>query len=452
MKFKNLFKTISICLFLVAITIVLIFGVIHAPDQNPDNDQSASITDTSTQNSNDTTEEDKTIKAVSSATVTVVGDVLPHTNVYTAAYDSATKQYNFDPFFEYVSPYLTKADYSVANLEVTLAGTEDGRTYSGYPRFNCPDSIAASLKKAGFDLTMTANNHCFDTNLYGLQRTLRVLSNEGLNTLGTSYEKDAVKYLVKNINGIKIGMMSYTYETSDKYPDRPSINGILTSEDSVGLINSFDYNQLSKFYSELEENITAMKAEGAEAIVVYIHWGNEYQLTPANSQKNIAQKLCDLGVDVIVGGHPHVIQPMDLLESTVDPDHKTVCLYSTGNFLSNQRIQHMSLKTGHTEDGIMFSFTFTKYSDGTVMLQSTSALPTWVCLHTVNGKTVYSILPLDKSVEDWKTAYNISTENAANAAASYERTMALVGSGLTETNTYFQEKNTTWLNTVNSEN
>ena len=152
MKFKNLFKTISICLFLVAITIVLIFGVMHAPDQTPDNDQSASITDTSTQNSNDTTEEDKTIKAVSSATVTVVGDVLPHTNVYTAAYDSATKQYNFDPFFEYVSPYLTKADYSVANLEVTLAGTEGGRTYSGYPRFNCPDSIAASLKKAGFDL------------------------------------------------------------------------------------------------------------------------------------------------------------------------------------------------------------------------------------------------------------------------------------------------------------
>ncbi|MBQ1965375.1 MAG: CapA family protein, partial [Clostridia bacterium] len=270
MKLKNVFKIVSIALFIVAIAVVSILGIVNAPDNNPTTDNSAEITDSNPQDNTESTDISNEIKAVSSATVTVVGDVLPHTNVYNAAYDTTTQLYNFDPFFEHVTPYLTKADYAVANLEVTLAGTEGGRTYSGYPRFNCPDSIASSLKNAGFDLAMTANNHCYDTNLYGLQRTLRVLSNQGLNTLGTVYDKEADKYLVKNINDIKIGMISYTYETGDKYPDRPSINGILTAEDSVGHINSFDYNQLDKFYTEIQTYIASMKAKGAEAIVVYI--------------------------------------------------------------------------------------------------------------------------------------------------------------------------------------
>ena len=148
------------------------------------------------------------------------------------------------------------------------------------------------------------------------------------------------------------------------------MNGILTTEDAKGLINYFDYDNLTGFYNEVSGYIDAMEAQGAQAVVMYIHWGEEYQLQANANQTTVAQGLCDLGIDVIVGGHPHVVQPVDLLSSTTDPDHKTVCLYSMGNAISNQRRHLMNLNTGHTEDGVLFSFTFAEYSDGTVRLDS----------------------------------------------------------------------------------
>lgn len=442
---KMIFTGIAALLFVIAIAVVVVVAVQNAPTTDPSGgNNDVTHSDTSTNDSpsdsgvsSDDPAKDGPVKPVSSATVSVVGDILTHLSVLDAAHDTKTGAYEFDPFFEYVTPYISKADYAVANLEVTLAGAE--RKYTGYPRFNAPDSIATSMKTAGFDMALTANNHCFDTGLTGLQRTLRIAANTGMNTLGTVYDKGATKYIVKKINGISIGMVCYTFETGDKYPDRPSINGILTSVESVGHINSFDYNQMDKFYAEMEQHIKGMRAEGAEATIVYIHWGNEYQLAPVNSQKNIAQKLCDMGIDVIVGGHPHVIQPMDLLTSTTDENHKTVCLYSTGNFLSNQRRNLMDLKTGNTEDGIVFSVTFTKYSNGTVALEDTNVLPTWINLHKVNGKNVYSILPLDQGVSDWKTAFGLTDAEYTNAKESYDRTMSLVEKGLNKSKAYLKE-------------
>ena len=431
---------ISAVLFALAIAFVIVFAIQNVPTTEPSdvvstNTDSAITTDTEP-------EKDPPITAESTATISIVGDVLPHLSILTAAKDNETESHVFDPFFAYVSPYITKADYAVANLETTLGGTENGKSYTGYPRFNSPDSIATALKNAGFDMAMTANNHCYDTNLAGLKRTLTVLTENNLDTLGTVLDKTEEKYVVKEINGIKIGMISYTYETSDSYPDRPSINGIFTSEESVGHINSFDYKQLDKFYAEMETHLANMKKDGAEATILYIHWGNEYQLSASSSQKTIAQKMCDLGLDVIVGGHPHVIQPMDLLESTVDEDHKTVCIYSTGNFLSNQRRNLMDLKTGNTEDGIIFTVSFTKYSNGVVALEETDVIPTWINLHKVDGKNVYDILPLDQTVEDWKTAFKLTDTYLKNANESYERTMSLVGDGLTETKEYLSQAKT----------
>jgi len=380
-------------------------------------------------------EEDLSVRPVSSATIAVTGDTLIHSNVYNAALQNGV--YDFNDIFTFFTPYISKADYAVTNLEVTLRGPD--LAYSGYPRFNCPDAITESLKNAGFDLSLTANNHCFDTGRTGLIRTLNVLQEQGLETLGTYKTPEEQKYLIKTVNGISVGMLCYTYETSDAYPDRPSVNGILTSQDSVGQICSFDYNQLNKFYAEVSEYISAMKAAGADATMIFIHWGNEYQLNAAASQKKISQKLCDLGIDVIVGGHPHVIQPTALLHSTVNPYHKTVCIYSTGNMVSNQRRELMGLKTGHTEDGIFFSVTFTKYSNGTVALESADAIPTWVYMHTENGKKIYSILPLDSSV-DWKTAFGLNDAAFGYCKESYDRTMALVGGGLKDINHYLEGK------------
>ncbi len=423
---------------LAAVIFVIVFAIKNAPPNHTvvNTDTAPSFTQTET-NITETEPVDDTVKEVSKASFTVTGDMLIHLSVLWAAEKWTEDEIpNFEPFLSYVSPYIEKADYSVVNLEVTLT---DGEC-TGYPRFKSPDSVATALKNAGFDMATTANNHCYDANLEGLKRTLQIVSNTGMNTLGTVYSKEADNFLIKEVNDISVGMMAYTFETGDNYPDRPSINGLLTSTESVGHISSFDYNQLEKFYAEVSDSMAEMQKPGAEATVIFIHWGNEYQLSPASSQTKIAQKLCDLGVDVIVGGHPHVIQPMDLLESTVDPEHKTVCLYSTGNFLSNQRRNLMGLKTGHTEDGILFSFSFTKYSDGTVALEEAQVLPTWINLHKIDGKNTYDILPLDKSVEDWKSAYSLSDAELNHAKESYDRTMALVGEGLTEIQTYLAEE------------
>lgn len=362
--------------------------------------------------------------------------------VIRSAVINADGTYDFDHIFTYFRKYVTAADYAVANLETTLGGTK--YAYSGYPRYNCPDGIAVSLQKAGFDMLLTANNHTFDTNSTGFYRTQQVLDSLGMDHLGTVQSADENLWQIHDINGIQVGMLCYTYET-DASRDAVALNGIPISKEIAQYIGTFHSiwgsHDLEPFYEEMEQHIADMKKAGAEAIVLYLHWGYEYQITQSSIQTQIAQKLCDMGVDVIVGGHPHVIQPIDLLTSTVDPDHKTVCLYSTGNLISNQRVAEMSLKTGHTEDGILFNFTFAEYSDGTVILESVEVLPTWLILYTdsVTSKNVYQIIPLDKEIADWKSAFSLSDKYYQDTLDSYDRTMDIVGSGLKKVNTYLAQ-------------
>ena len=340
------------------------------------------------------------------ASFTVTGDLLMHKPVFQSCWDSEKGDYVFDPIFTYVTPYIQAADYAVANLETTLRGENPTYPYSGNPLFNCPDGIAVGSLNAGFDMLLTGNNHCYDTRMLGIRRTLEVLEQTGLESLGTQYDKETVDYKVIEVNGIKVGMTAYTAETHDGMPGVVSINAIQCHPDSFGMINSFDYGQLNKFYEEIGAQFEGMRAEGAEAIVVYMHWGEEYQLEPTEYQVKIAQQLCDMGVDVIVGGHPHVIEPVDLLTSTQDENHKTLIIYSTGNAVSNQRIHEMRMKSGHTEDGILFNFTLARYIDGSVAVIETSCIPTWV--HMEGNKESYTILPLDYSqLDKWQENFQI---------------------------------------------
>lgn len=382
------------------------------------------------------TPEPEAITKVSTASVNVTGDLLMHLPIISAAAQS-NGEYDFNNIFTLFQSYVSAADYSVANLETTLRSETDGYKYSGYPSFNCPDDIVSAAKSAGFDMLLTANNHSYDTRLKGMLRTLEVIDKEGLDRLGTHKSAEEKRYAVKEINDIKLGMMCYTYETD------PSINGValngisMTSEAKV-LVNAFSYSETDAFYKSVEENMAAMKSGGAEAYVLFIHWGEEYNLKPNTAQKEIAQKMCDLGIDIIVGGHPHVVEPVELLQSTLDPNRKTVCIYSVGNAVSNQRKERMNLKTGHTEDGILFGFTFAKYSNGEVLLENVELLPTWVNLHASKetGKKVYQILPLDEGIEDWKTAFSLSDATEKAARASAERTKAITGEGMEAVKAY----------------
>lgn len=377
---------------------------------------------------------------VSRATIGATGDLLMHMPVINSGLLS-DGSYNFDYIFKYLSEYTNAADFAVANLETTLAGSE--RAYSGYPNFNCPDEIVDGARNGGFDMLLTGNNHSYDTGDAGFFRTIETVRSHGLETLGTMLTADEPKYVIEDINGIKVGMISYTYQgiPDGAVSGRVYLNGIMLHEGAENVVNTFIPNSPESFYTEVEGYAQQMRAEGAEALVIFMHWGVEYTTTPVAHQTQIAQKLCDLGFDIIVGGHPHVVEPIALLSSTVDPSHKTVCLYSMGNAVSNQRASVMeSQPEGYTEDGVWFTMTFCKYSDGTVYLEDVNLIPCWVNLRTTNGRYYY-ILPLDSTKQDnWAELLDLGEVSLAAATRSYNRTMGIVGDGLTQSKQYLADQ------------
>ncbi len=373
---------------------------------------------------------------VATATISSQGDLLMHKPVFvTCATDNG---YDFSSIFRYMTDTLAGFDYSLANLETTFGG--DNYPYQGNPEFNCPDPLADAVLDAGYDMLLTANNHAADTRADGITRTLEVVRETGLATLGTQLNDEEPKYAVVDINGIKVGMVCYTYAYS--YDGAKfSLNGLAPIKDQ-GQVNFFMNNNLEKLYSEVEAIKAAMDAEGAEATMMFIHWGVEYQTTENETQRKIAQRLCDMGFDVIVGGHPHVVQPVKVINSTVDENHSTICMYSLGNAVSNQRTGYSKLfPAGYTEDGVLFSVTFEKYSDGEVYVSAADIIPTWVNMHTTGdqGKQ-YNILPLaDATRDSWKDTLGLTDNTIGYAEKSYDRTMGIVGDGLAEVKAHLAE-------------
>lgn len=411
-------------------------------NQKPSASQGSSNTPSPTDGTEVPTEEAPQL--VSTATVLSTGDILMHGKVINSGKQD-DGSYNFDSIFQYVKSYSQAADFSVANLETTLCGTDNGYAYAGNPKFNCPDAIVDSLKGAGFDMLLTANNHADDTSLVGYKRTLNVVREKGLDTLGTYLSADEQKWSIEEVNGIKIGMVCYTYSDGFSQNGYPLLNYNEVGEN--GILNYFTYDKLPEFYTQLQGYLDEMKAAGAEATVVYLHWGEEYKWKtgegPNANQTAMAQKLCDMGVDVIVGGHPHVVQPVDLLQSGTDAEHKTIVLYSMGNAVSNQRKEEMqqSEPTGHTEDGVLFCVTFAKYSDGSVCVDSAELIPTWVNMHANSGATEYNILPLEESTAaQWQAQFGLTDTQLANAKASFDRTQALTLTGMEKVQSYLAQQ------------
>ena len=367
------------------------------------------------------------------ATVVNTGDIILHDRIFKDALLS-DGTFDFSDFFKVADKRFKSADYAVANLEVTLGGPREGKEYSGYsgfPAFNSPDSLLDPIKNAGIDLLLTANNHSYDTGLSGFKRTVEKVKEYGFDFIGTRETESDPTYIVKDINGIKIGMVCFTYETKSAADGRKTLNGNVLATEAQNLINSFDYDEIEKFYSEAQKTVDGMKKGGADAIVFYIHWGEEYQRSPNTWQKSIAQKLCNMGVDVIVGGHPHVLQPVSLLHAE-GSSKITVCAYSLGNAISNQRRELLSTlcPTGHSEDGALFSYTFTKTADGKTSLTAVDFIPTWLDKFSVNGKYRYTMYPIDN--QDAINNYGLNAATAAKLSESYARSKAIVASGLTE--------------------
>lgn len=235
-------------------------------------------------------------------------------------------RYDYSQCFDLIAPEIQEADYAVVNLEVPLGG---GPVYRGYPCFSAPDSFAEALRDAGFDLFLTANNHCLDSGMKAARRTLSALDSIGVDHIGTydgPGQRESLVPFIKDIKGFKIGFLNYTYGTNGIEP-RDSMEVAMIDRDRMA------------------QEIRKTRDAGAEIVVVTVHWGVEYVLTQNKNQEALAQFLLDQGTDLVIGGHPHVIQPMMTVEND-STGRRQLVVYSLGNLISN-------MKTADTRGGAL---------------------------------------------------------------------------------------------------
>lgn len=398
-KTKNKFKIIGLILTTLTLIFILLFYSFNKDS-----------------NTNITTVE-QTSKVLSTSetrkiTINAIGDIMTHNPQLNAQYDSKTNTYSFDNNYKYVSDYLKNADLSIANLETTLSG--DTIPYSSYPTFNTPDTIADALKNAGIDIVSTINNHTFDKGDLGVNRTLDVLKSKKLIPVGTISNINDKNYIIKEINGISLGITAFSYGQLKE--NTKFLNGIKVSDESKNKLNIFDSSDVNKAFDTI--NNTLKNISNTDIQILIIHWGDEYKRLPNKFQQELAQKLSDSGVDIIIGSHPHVVQPVDMIKST-DGKNETLVIYSLGNFISNQRRE--LLGTPYTEDGLMVNIDITK-SNGKAFISKVTCIPTWVNKYNDKNNVVYEVLPITTK-EDFSNLDNITLKKLKN---SYNNTVSQV--------------------------
>ena len=311
---------------------------------------------------------------VKTARVVANGDILCHDALYYTAKKS-DGGYDFNPFFEYVKPWIEGADLAIGDYEGTIS---DKHPLGGYPLFNAPIEIADTMKDLGYDVVDLAHNHILDTGLYGLKYTNKVFKDRGLDVVGVHVDKKRSedKILIKEVNGIKIAILAYAY----------GYNGMeanLTAEEHNNYLA--DLNEV-----KMKEEIQRAEKE-ADVTIVMPQMGIEYDLQPTEEQKALYRKMIDWGADVIFGGHPHVVEPAEVLEK--DGDKKFI-IYSMGNFISNQRMERMDNKW--PERGLLMDVTFEK-NNGKTIIKTVKAHPTLV-YSKLNGRNMNGIALYDYKV------------------------------------------------------
>ena len=268
---------------------------------------------------------------------------------------------------------MTKADLTIGNLETTISGK--GSRYTGYPLFNTPDEYLEALKDAGFDVLLTANNHSLDRGKKGVLKTIEMIKNNGMESIGSyqsQQDRDSIR--VYDIKGIKIAILSYTY----------GLNGNYISKNEKYLVNVIDTVLV-------KQDILNARNKNTDIILVYFHFGNEYQRNPSPFQKEIVKRAIEYGADFIIGSHPHVIQLVEYFSSNKNKIGKGLIAYSLGNFISNQRWRY-------SDAGMILNLTITKdFLTQNVRLSNAEIIPTWVFKGKVENKDQFVILAADSS-------------------------------------------------------
>ncbi len=339
------------------------------------------------QDNSNSEDSDLTVKTTKKEDITinmsVIGDIMCHNSQYIDAFSGST--YDFSYVFSDIKHYIDNADIAIGNLETTFAGAARG--YSNYPTFNTPEQLAQNLKDFGIDVVSTANNHCMDTGYKGLVSTLDYLDSAGISHTGTSRtQEEQNTVLIKDINGIKIAFLSFTYGT----------NGIPVSSEraySVNLISDeLILNQLQ-----------LAKAQNPDLICVSMHWGIEYQNTQNKEQERLADLLFQNGTDIILGSHPHVLQPMEKRTITLE-DGSTkdgFVIYSLGNFMSGQTKER-------TRNSIILNIELTKNGEtDKISIGNISYVPIYMYKNTSKTTQKYLVLDIENAIKQYDSGNHI---------------------------------------------
>lgn len=382
----------------------------------------ATATSSSNTNHNNTTAAntfDKTklsdTAADTSVSLCAVGDMMVHASQLAA--QARESGYSFDNNFSAIKPYVSGATVAACNLETTFAG--DGGEYRTYPTFSSPEELATGLKKAGFDVLSTVNNHAFDSGSSGVDHTLEVVEGDGMAAVGTRASESDKTYTIVDADGVKLGVTAWSYGEFDE-GGNALLNGN-SATDAAAKVNVFDPADTEGSCARIMASVDQMK--GSDLQVVIIHWGTEYELSPNEAQTALAQALCDAGVDIIIGSHPHVVQPVEELTSC-DGSNTCFVAYSLGNAIADQRREYADT-TAYSEDGLMVDFDITRKASGVASVKGVTCTPTWVSKYDTSGGTEFTIVPLDSA-----SGYDYAS-NPGDYIESYNRT----ASRITQTDT-----------------
>ena len=300
-----------------------------------------------------------------------MGDIMGHGPQIKSAWQENKKQYEYSEVFNPLEDIISSVDFAIGNLEVTLAG----KPFKGYPQFSSPDELAVACKNSGMDVLVTANNHSCDRKNKGIVRTLDVL--DSLKILHTGTFKDVKNreknnLLVLSKEEIKVGLLNYTYGT----------NGLPFSDPVyVNLVDSV----------LIKKDVINAKNKDLDKLIIFVHWGYEYKDFPNSYQKKYNRFFQDLGVDVVIGSHPHVIQPMVYSKEN---NHEFLTVFSLGNFVSNQRAERK-------DGGAMFRLSFQK-TDNNIQISRKEYIPVWVHKYMEKEKYHFQILPCARPIYNEK--------------------------------------------------
>ena len=363
-------------------------------------------TTTETKKASEVTTEVEEVPEDSFATIVSFGDTLCHKPVFNAAYNKKTGIYDFSPMFKYVEKYFENSTINIGNCESPMAGAK--RDYSGYPCFNAPEHLAIDLKELGVDIMTTANNHSLDKGFSGLESTLNFLDGSEIAHVGTARtEEEQNTILFKDLNGIKTVFLAYTYGT----------NGIAVPKDKKFCVNLIDKDLILK-------QIKQAKKEGAELIVVSMHWGIEYQTTENADQDELAQFLIKNGVDIILGSHPHVLQPMKMLkvETSNGEEREGLVIFSQGNFFSNQSQKN-------TQNTAIFNIEVKKSGEtGEVTVEKATYIPIYVNIKEFGAKDRYELLDLNEIIRSYEAEEDVWSKKMYELALKErERCIKIIG-------------------------